>query len=209
MAIYKVTLTSQALCALKGGHVQRDRSAIAQCTHAAVHAGGVLVKVTGDLSPSGMHCFDPPTLIPTHIPLLSENYGPTSISGEEITLDDPQYSAGSVTCVASQADLHLLGVEYQFVDYSRVVRLLEENPYLISLLLEALIPLQAYLPGASLFLEVVNDPDALKGDELIVTARRDWTVEEALDALDKFDDAWWLDNIQRAAGNVTITVEHE
>jgi len=130
-------------------------------------------------------------------------------SSEEIRFDDRQDSARSVTCIASRGDLDVLGVKYRFVDNSRVVRFLEENPYLISLLLEALTPLQMYLPAASLFLEVVNDPDALKGDELIVTARRDWTVEEALDALSTFDDAWWLDNIQRAAGNVTITVEHE
>lgn len=209
MANYRVTRTNQELYTLGGTHVRRDYSEIAQRTHVAIQAGGVLVTMTGVLSLSGIHFSEPTTRVAAHFPLLLENYGPTPISGEEIPSNDPQYSAGSVTCIASQADFDLLGVKYQFVDYSKVVRFLEENPYLISLLLEALIPLQAYLPGASLFLGVVNDPDALKGDELIVTARRDWTVEEALDALKTFDDAWWLDNIQRAADRVTITVEHE
>lgn len=207
MDTYSVTGTNQMLYLHGGAHVRRDRSEIAQGTHVAVHAGGLLVEVTGNVLLSG-YTFDPSALPQTHNVLHSKNYGRTSISVEEIACDDPDYSVGSVTCIASQADFDLLGVKYQFVDSSRVFRFLEENPYLISLLLEALTPLQTHLPGASLFLEVVNDPDALKGDELIVTARRDWSVEEALDALSKFNDAWWLDSIQRAVDKVTITVEH-
>lgn len=207
MAAYKVTRTNQDLCTLGGVHVRRNYIAIAQRTLVAVDVGGFsILEATGNLNPSGVHSFDLPAPTPNYILLHSGIYGPTPTSSEKITVYD---RARSVTCIVSMGDLDLLGVEYEFVDNSRVVRFLEENPCLISLLLEALTPLQTYLPGASLFLEVVNDPDALKGDELIVTARRDWTVEEALDALNEFDDAWWLDNIQRAAGKVIITVEHE
>ena len=210
MAAYKVTITNQDLCALGGVHVRRNYVAIAKRTLAAVDVSGISVlEATGNLDLSGIRSFDLPAPIPNYILLHSEIYSVTSTSSEEIRFDDPGYSAGSVTCIVLRGDLDLLGVEYRFVDCSRVVRFLEENPYLVSWLLEALTPLQTYLPGASLFLGVVNDPDALKGDELIVTARRDWTVEEALDALNTFDDAWWLDNIQCAADKVTFTVEHE
>ncbi len=209
MAAYKVTRTNQEVCTLGGVRVRRNYVAIAQRTLVAVDVGGFpILEATGNLNPSGVQSFDLPAPTPSYILLHSEIYGVTLTSSEEIRFDDRQDSARSVTCIASRGDLDVLGVKYRFVDYSKVVRFLEENPYLVSLLLEALTPLQTYLPGASLFLEVVIDPDALKGDEFIVTARRDWKVEEALEALDKFNDAWWLDNIQRADGKLTITVEH-
>lgn len=187
MSDHEVTKANQDLSTSGDVHVRLYRVPIAQHTLATVDVGSFpILEATGNLILSGVLSLDLPA-----------------------GFDDPQYSAGSVTCITSRGDLDLLGVEYQFVDYSRVARFLEENPYLVSLLLEALTPLQTYLPGASLSLEVVIDPDARKGDEFVVTARRDWKVEEALEALDKFNDAWWLDNIQRAADKVTFTVERK
>lgn len=94
----------------------------------------------------------------------------------------------------------------EFTGSKEVNVFLGNNTHLYELLLDAAVPIYTHFPGALLSLEVINDPNACKGDELIVTVKRDWTVGEALKAMDEFDEAWWLDNIDHAGGKMIITV---
>jgi transcriptional regulator with XRE-family HTH domain len=98
------------------------------------------------------------------------------------------------------------------VDHEDVSRMLSDEPDLVPLISEAAEQLSKYFPGAGIRLSHMFDPEG-EGEELILAAHVDYgvdsdpNVDEAMDALDRFDQDWWLQNIRRANGLLIVTLE--
>lgn len=98
------------------------------------------------------------------------------------------------------------------VDEENVYRLLRSAPDLVPLINEAAEQLSRYFPDAGLRLSHMFDPEG-EGEELIlgalpyqgVATKQD--VDEAMAALDRFDQDWWFANGRRANGLLLVTLE--
>ena len=96
---------------------------------------------------------------------------------------------------------------YIFREANDVTSFLEENPFLIPLLLEAYIHLKEYFPDSDVVLEVVNTSEVVGEEELIAFIVVKQDSEKASLDLDRFDEHWWLDNMDRAEDKLCIALE--
>jgi transcriptional regulator with XRE-family HTH domain len=92
------------------------------------------------------------------------------------------------------------------LDEPEVHRLLQTHPDLAPLIREAAEQLIRFIPDARLTLEVVIDPEYGDDEEFLLWAATSLPALEALAALDRFDDAWWLHNARRARGLFFVNV---
>lgn len=84
-------------------------------------------------------------------------------------------------------------------DEPEVRRLLRAHPDLAPLIQEAADQLVRFIPDARFTLEMVTDPE-YGDEELVLRVATSLPALEALEALDRFDEAWWLPNARRACG---------
>ena len=96
---------------------------------------------------------------------------------------------------------------YLFRDANDVKSFLEENPFLISLLQEAYIHIREYFPHSDVVLEVVTDPEIMGEKDLVAFIVVEQTAEEASQALDRLDEEWWMEALDRAQDKLHITLE--
>ncbi len=95
---------------------------------------------------------------------------------------------------------------YTLRDRAEVIRFLQENPFLVSVVREAYDPIQKHFVGANVFLELSADPEA-DHEELLISIATDLDVGKARANLKLFDHDWWLHALDRAQGKVCIDVE--
>ena len=104
--------------------------------------------------------------------------------------------------------LYRLEEIYSLRDAAAVRRFLQACPQLIELLLEAHVYLQEYFgPDPQVTLEVVSDPEAESMDELFAYILTSLPVDEALARLDKLDEEWFLDQLDRVDGQLNFNLE--
>jgi hypothetical protein len=106
-----------------------------------------------------------------------------------------------------QAETQWLGQLYTFRQQAEVLRFLERFPFLVSLLLEAHGQVENYFPRSPVSLEVVADPEVADDCQLVLSIATDFAPDEAVDRLERFDEDWWLDALDRAQGKLCINVE--
>jgi hypothetical protein len=82
-------------------------------------------------------------------------------------------------------------------DEKQILTFLEQNPYLVNLLLEGYAFIRPYFPDSRISLELNRDPDAEENDELVVFVSTTLEVDDALRRLEAFEELWWLRNIHR------------
>jgi len=83
--------------------------------------------------------------------------------------------------------------------HSSLVEILEEAPRQI---------LRHFGDGmSSLALEAVKDPEAENDEELILFIQTALPINQALQHLDRLDDAWWLEAGSRTQGNLGMNLE--
>ncbi len=81
-------------------------------------------------------------------------------------------------------------------------------PQLVEVLLEAHVYLQKYFgPDPRVTLEVVSDPEVEGMDELFAYIVTTLSVDEALARLDRLDEEWFLDQIDRVDGRFNFNLE--
>jgi transcriptional regulator with XRE-family HTH domain len=90
-------------------------------------------------------------------------------------------------------------------DAADVRRLLEAEPDLLPLVNEAAEQLMRIIPDASLRLEHLIEPES-EDEELFLEASTDLDLEVAIEALDRFDQQWWLANARRGRGLLIVDV---
>ncbi len=104
-------------------------------------------------------------------------------------------------------ETHCLEQFYGFREKSEILLFLEKKQFLLSLLEDAYINIRSYFPASDLFLEVVIDPEIPNERQLVIFIAIKENAEEASEALDKLDENWWMDNMDRAQGSLCITLE--
>ena len=90
-----------------------------------------------------------------------------------------------------------------------VSRLLRENPTLATLVKEAADQLGRYIPDAHLSLQLLADPDDGDDEQLFLGVSTSLQEDEALEALRRFDQEWWVHNARRAGGLLCIDLSAE
>jgi len=115
----------------------------------------------------------------------------------------------ALTVCASENGLRGLERLYIFKDQAEVSRFLEKYPFLVPLLLEAYGHIALHFPYSQVFLEVVSDPEASSDSQLVAFIATSLAPGEAVNRLDRFDDAWWLDALDRAQGKLCVHLEFQ
>lgn len=92
----------------------------------------------------------------------------------------------------SQTDIESLDKLYNLRGKSEILQFLEQNDFLIPVLLEAPGKISNYFPDAELFLECVTDPETVGEAMLELAISMNLDPDEAVDKLDRFQDEWWL-----------------
>jgi hypothetical protein len=97
---------------------------------------------------------------------------------------------------------------YAFQDDGSVRGFLRQHPYLVPLLEEARRMIPRYFGhDVRVSLEVVENLESEDDQELYAKVHTA-ACDEALGTLRRFDEGWWLDALERAQGNLTITLRH-
>jgi hypothetical protein len=112
--------------------------------------------------------------------------------------------------------LHVIEQLYTLMHRDRVLRFLNEHPFLVTILLEAYGQIGVHFPPSRLFLDVVTDPEVagaeageVNSEELVLSIATRLDVKEALDRLVHLDNDWWLAAVPRAEGKLCINLEFQ
>lgn len=90
----------------------------------------------------------------------------------------------------------------------QVQQFLQTHPHLVELLLEAVPYLQRHFgPSPRVDLEVIRDPEIGPAGELIAHILTSLSVDQAQARLDRLDDEWLLDQLDRVGGLLNFDLE--
>src|SRR5215469_15253396 len=100
--------------------------------------------------------------------------------------NEPPYGTSPSALPSASSDAFYPNIEnlYVFRDANEVTSFLEENPYLIPLLVESHPYIKKHFPDSAVFLEVVHDPEIIGYTQLVAFIAVKQTAEEASQALD-------------------------
>lgn len=85
---------------------------------------------------------------------------------------------------------------------------LHQHPALIDLLLEAPAQIERYFGSSSLLtLELATDPEDPDSTELFVNIGVSLPVDDAIARLDRFDEGWFLAQLERTDGRLNFNLE--
>jgi hypothetical protein len=91
----------------------------------------------------------------------------------------------------------------------RVSRILRKDPKLAKLVSEAADQLVRFIPDARLSVELLPDPDYGDDEQLFLGVSTSLQDAEALQALRRFDQEWWVHHARRACGLLCIDLSDE
>lgn len=97
---------------------------------------------------------------------------------------------------------------YDFEDPVPVGEFLKTHPFLVPILLEAIAKLRDLFGRGRFALRLVYEGDSPSEPELFAVAKTVLAPEQALKALDTFDEQWWLEASEPAAGKLNFSVEY-
>jgi hypothetical protein len=106
-------------------------------------------------------------------------------------------------------EINALRSKYEISNFEEVKNFLSKNHFLISLLEE--IPnkiYQYYKDEQRIALEVFYEPDFPQSSELWVSVLTELSAEEARSIMNKIDEDWWLENIERAKCKMNIGIDY-
>ena len=105
--------------------------------------------------------------------------------------------------------LKRLETKYAFKHKEEAFNFIQANPQLESLLNDAVNPIKEFFPKSSLHLGVFHDPESPTGNHLVLGISTQMRAKEALKELDKLDEGWWSENIERAKGKLSIELDYQ
>ncbi|MBS3908738.1 MAG: hypothetical protein KGZ93_03820 [Actinobacteria bacterium] len=114
---------------------------------------------------------------------------------------------GTTTARISQQEKLLLEKMYDLRGGTEVMGLIEKQPFLSTLLIDAYRKVLSYFPEAHRYLDVIRDPESPEGSRLALYIATTLAPEEAVERLEQFDEDWWLDTIDNTRGKLIIDVE--
>jgi len=96
----------------------------------------------------------------------------------------------------------------QACNAAAVRHFLYAHPQLVEVLLDAHVYLQKHFgPDPQVILEVVSDPEVEDMDELFAYILTSLPVDEALARLNRLDEEWFLDQLDRVGGRLNFNLE--
>lgn len=98
---------------------------------------------------------------------------------------------------------------YTFRNPHEISTFLAAHPSLADMLLQAYPHIQFYFPDSPCFLEVRSGLGTPENPQLFLFIVTTQEPQIALTALQKFVDAWWVENKPRAQGHLVIDVEFQ
>ena len=121
----------------------------------------------------------------------------------------PAYGTNPQALPSASSQVFHINIDklYIFREATEVTSFLEENPFLIPLLQEAYMHIKRHLPHSDVVLEVVTDPEIMGQKDLVVFIVVEGKAEEASEALDRLDEEWWLNALERAEDKLHIALE--
>lgn len=96
---------------------------------------------------------------------------------------------------------------YTFEQPEVVRGFLDAHEYLLPLVFEAVGEIQQDFPESSLLLAVDMDPDGTY-DQLVMYIETPLSAEQALDRLSRIQQRWWLDALDRAHGQLGLSLTY-
>ncbi len=105
--------------------------------------------------------------------------------------------------------INVLAREYEIHNPPEVAEFLSRNTFLLDLLKE--IPskiFQYYGSEQKIALEVFYEPDFPQSSKLWVSVLTERSAEEARSIMDKIDEDWWLENIDKAKCKLNIGIDY-
>ncbi len=117
------------------------------------------------------------------------------------------YLEETSTVLAIDALLQYISSIYSLRNSRKVLCFLQENQFLISLLIEARGYIAKYFPGSMVILELETDPDEPHSQQLVAAIVTNSSTDEAHQALKQLDEDWWLHTLERTQMKLCITVE--
>lgn len=103
----------------------------------------------------------------------------------------------------------LVTVHYDVDEPEAVHRFLEEHDHLAPLLLEMRAHVsRIFGPTVPVRLKLIVDPEGPdKEADLVASIRTSLPIDEAVDALDRLDETWWLEASGRGLGLLILDIE--
>lgn len=124
-------------------------------------------------------------------------------------MKDYNFQKGTSSTIEYEgADSILTNLEqigYSLTKLSTLRATLVKYPFLLPLLIEAKDALAGFYPTAECRLEPMMLSDETSGITLFVELKGN--VDASYDLLEKFDDTWWLSNLDRAKGRISIILD--
>lgn len=104
----------------------------------------------------------------------------------------------------------LLRIEdlYTIRDYAQTMSFLVRRPHLVNLLEAAYWEVQEHFAsGTTVALVLFRDREFPNVTQLFALIQTSMKVREAMEGLDRFEAAWWLDNAPSCAGELSFDLE--
>ena len=169
-------------------------------------SGSDLLKVIF-LWPYQPECLLKPEKLHADITIERFYMGISPTSPEVAKVRQEWNNAGADTVVPNFT-IQTLEQQYIFKDRDEVIGFLDNHPFLVSLLLQAYNKIEKYFPEyPQVILEVVTDPEVPDDSQLVASIKTNLSPDKALERLDSFDSEWWLQSMDRARGELCISVE--
>ncbi len=103
----------------------------------------------------------------------------------------------------------ILARDYEIKNPAQVAEFIGENLFLLELLEE--IPSEIFVHFGNnqrLQLEILSEPDFPDSKELWVSVLTELSAQKARQIMDKFDQNWWLGNLDRADCKLNIALQY-
>ena len=135
------------------------------------------------------------------------------------TLENPNVKVVPVNDVAELIDreihaktleqINILAREYEIRNPSEVALFLRDNTFLLDLLEEIPSKLRKFFGGKSKFaVELLSEPEFPSSREIFVLVLTEENAEQARNKMDKFDEKWWLKNLDKARCKLNVSLEY-
>lgn len=117
------------------------------------------------------------------------------------------FETGSSTVRVSVTFTEFIERIYSVRNRESVFWFLDCHPKIVPVLIEMYVQVQCRFPDSELFLELVSDPEDLLDHQIVVQVSTDKGAAEALEALSRFDEEYWLDVVGEIGEFVCVNLE--
>ncbi len=106
------------------------------------------------------------------------------------------------------SEINDLRSKFEITNFEEVRNFLTKNRFLVSLVEEIPSKIYQYFGiGQKLALQVLYEPDFPQSFELWIHILTELSAKEALPVLERFDEEWWLENMDKSDGKLNITLK--